>query len=117
MLAIHGTAEKVKDVLCSLLSEYAKPEIAFYNGHASHIVVGEERSIEKIQKILQTEHDFTGIKSQRLDVTHGFPSKFIESLLNDLDEVAKDLTFCWPNIPLESCTKEKLDVVTPARIA
>ena len=117
MLAIHNTAEKVNDVLSNLPSEYAKPEIACYNGRASHVVVGEEQSIEKIQEILRTERSLNGIKFQRLDVTHGFHSKFTEGLLSDLDKVARSLTFRPPKIPLESCTSERLDVVASHCIA
>jgi acyl carrier protein len=45
------------------------------------------------------------VKSQRIDVTHGFHSIFTEPLQDDLAEFLKSLAFKEASIPIEPCTQ------------
>ena len=91
-------------------------EIACYNAPTTQIVVGTESAISKVEDIVKQESGYSGIKCQRLDVTHGFHSQFTEPLLKDLSEVAHSMVFNAPSIHLESCTFEELRQVGPDRI-
>lgn len=117
MLAIHASANVVRDIIGSTKTGNSELEIACYNSPTSHIVVGHSSSINEAEALLRDDSRFKGIKSQRLDVSHGFHSKFTESLLGDLDGLSKTLTFNEAKIPLESCTLEPLYQISPARLS
>ncbi|RAL60849.1 hypothetical protein DID88_010174 [Monilinia fructigena] len=117
MLAIHASADIVRGIIGSIKSGIGELEIACYNSPTSHIVVGHSSSINEAEALLKDDFRFEGIKSQRLDISHGFHSKFTESILGDLDEFSKTLTFNEASIPLESCTLEPLYQISPARFS
>ncbi|KAL9608393.1 MAG: hypothetical protein Q9167_006773 [Letrouitia subvulpina] len=108
MLAIHSSREIVQDVLSSINDHSAIPdiEVACYNAPTSHVVVGSAEAVARTQDLLRSDPRFTGIRSQRLDVTHGFHSKFTGGILADLDDCSASLTYCEPDIPLETCTTQ-----------
>lgn len=111
MLLINAGIQAVQDIIAG----NSEVEIACHNAPASHVVVGTEDAISKVEKVLEsnTEH----IQSQRLKVTHGFHSQFTEPLLEDLSATAQSLVFHEPTIPLESCSPDSLSQVGPERIA
>ena len=117
MLAVHDTAEVVSSVIRSLPNGHANLEIACYNAQTSQVVVGAEKHIQQMEELLRSEQRFKSIKFQRVEVTHGFHSRFTDPLLKELEEVAKSLTFLPPKILLESCTAEKMITIQPERIA
>ncbi|ESZ91464.1 BcPKS16, polyketide synthase [Sclerotinia borealis F-4128] len=117
MLAIHASKDVVQDVISRMKSGPSELEIACYNAPTSHIVVGHSSSIIEAEDLLKVESRFKGVKSQRLDVSHGFHSKFTESLLGDIDELSKTLTFNEAKIPLECCTLEPLNQILPVRLS
>ena len=81
-------------------------EVACYNGPTSHVLVGREASINKVQEVLADKAiSATTIKSKRLNVTQGFHSVFTEPLLPSLKTLAGELAFKDPVIPLETCSK------------
>lgn len=80
-------------------------EVACYNSPTSHVLVGRETSIAKIQEIIASEpFQAKSIKSKRLNVTHGFHSIFTEHLLPSLTTLAEELAFKSPVIHLETCS-------------
>ena len=117
MLAVHDTADTVRSIICSLPNGNADLEIACYNAQTSQVVVGTEKCIQQMEELLRSEPRFKSIKFQRVEVTHGFHSRFTDPLLRELDEVAKSLTFLPPKILLESCTTEHTLMIGPERIA
>ncbi|KAL3470338.1 hypothetical protein BJX99DRAFT_267529 [Aspergillus californicus] len=76
-------------------------EIACFNGPASHVVVGSAEAIDRLQGLLVRE----SIRHKRLDVSHGFHSKFTDPLLPGLGQCAQGLTFNEPKIPIETCSR------------
>ena len=81
-------------------------EIACYNGPNSHVLVGSESSIQAVESILADRRSsLAPLRSKRLDVTYGFHSRFTEPLLSELSNLADQLVFNEPIIPLETCTE------------
>ncbi|KAF7886672.1 uncharacterized protein EAF02_003319 [Botrytis sinoallii] len=117
MLAIHANKERVQDIVACINSGVGRLEIACFNAPTSQIVVGDSMSIAEAEELLRTDSRFNSIKSQRLDVSHGFHSKFTEPLLSDIDELSKTLKFNKAKIPLESCTLEPLEEILPGRLS
>ena len=117
MLAVHSSRETVHDLLASINADSAEPEIeiACYNAPSSQVVVGSSLAIDRTESLLSTNQRFSGIRSQRIDVTHGFHSKFTKAILNDIDEVSASLTYSKPEIHLESCTEEPSVQITATR--
>lgn len=107
MIAVEADTATVESIISALKvfgSDHAV-EIACYNGPTSHVLVGRETSIVRIQEIIAHEpFQAKAIKSKRLNVTHGFHSVFTEPLLPSLMILAEELTFKNPVIHLETCS-------------
>ncbi len=93
--------------------------VACFNGPSSQVLVGRESSINKIEHTLIDPLQFAGrIKFQRLTTTHGFHSEFTEPILGRLSELAEQLEFNSPSIPLETCTEgQSWSKIEPRRIS
>lgn len=117
MLVIHGGRDIIQDVLTSINDHLTIPdlEVACYNAPTSQVLVGSEEAVVRTQDLLRSDARFTGIRSQRLDVTHGFHSRFTEGILADLDDCSASLTYCEPEIPLETCTAQVNDAACKYR--
>ena len=117
MLVVHSSRETVQDLLASINADSAEPEIeiACYNAPSSQVVVGSSLAIDRTESLLSTSQRFSGVRSQRLDVTHGFHSKFTKAILNDLGQVSASLTYSKPEIYLECCTAEPNAQITATR--
>nr|BAZ95871.1 polyketide synthase [Fusarium sp. NBRC100844] len=113
MLAIHAPSDVVQSIMevvnTLASSEDDALEIACFNSLSSHIVVGKQASVALAEKVLQQDPKYQGVRYQRLNVSHGFHSRFTEPLLLDLVELEKTLTFKKPTIALETSTKTPLD--------
>ncbi|GME26007.1 BcPKS16, polyketide synthase [Neofusicoccum parvum] len=112
MLAIHTD----KDTVESIVTTVGELEVACYNAPGSLVVVGTESSIAAAEVVLRDDVRFKGIRSQRLDVSHGFHSKFTEPLLEGIADMSRRITFRTPNLSIEMCTREPSEAVVPARL-
>ena len=117
ILIVNGSAEVVQDLISSSSTSTGDLEIACYNSHTSHVVVGSDASITRLERFLSEDSKDSRLTFQRLSVTHGFHSQFTEPILRDLDEVAESVEFHQPEIHLESCTSRTLENITPSRIS
>lgn len=117
MFVVHSTRETVQEVLSTINVDAVKPdiEIACYNAPTSQVIVGSAAAIDRTEKLLRTDARFSGIRTQRLDVTHGFHSKFTEDIVEDLDRYSASLTYCEPEIPIETCTVRNNDTISATR--
>ncbi|KAI9705668.1 MAG: Type I Iterative PKS [Bogoriella megaspora] len=117
MISLQADGETVNTVQQTLKLSGHHLEVACYNGPNSHVLVGDEASINQTQIILDS--GLLGkIRYRRLQVTHGFHSRFTEDLLPGLEDLAKDLTFLEPVIAIEPCTFDASNIVgTPKAIA
>nr|ASU91371.1 non-reducing polyketide synthase [Nephromopsis pallescens] len=75
-------------------------EIACFNGPTSHVVVSDKASADELEVKLNER----AIRHKRLSVPYGFHSRFTESLLSPLENLASSLIFHEPKIPLETCS-------------
>ncbi|KAL4909262.1 hypothetical protein BDW74DRAFT_187501 [Aspergillus multicolor] len=114
MLVVHTSHDIVEQFITRASQRGAKLEIACFNSPQSQVLVRSLAGIETVEKMLQAEGQ---IKHQRVNVSHGFHSVFIEPILEDLGQAASELTFNSPSIPIESCTQDPLETVTSERIA
>ena len=119
MLVIHSSRETVQNVIARINADLAEPnvEIACYNAPSSQVIVGSSLAIDRTERLLGSDPRFSGTRSQRLDVTHGFHSKFTNAILDDLDQISASLTYSKPHIPLETCTAEPSDPTSAARLS
>lgn len=107
MLAIEADSTVLESIISAVKvsgSDHAV-EVACYNSPTSHVLVGCETSIARIQEIIAHESfQAKTIRCKRLNVTHGFHSVFTEPLLPSLMNLAEELTFKDPVIHLETCS-------------
>ena len=117
MLVVHGSQEFVRDVVAGVNTGSSEPgiEIACYNAPSSQVVVGGSAAIDRAEGLLKSDIRFSGIRCQRLDVTHGFHSRFTDGILDDLDQISASLAYSSPEIPLESCTSTARDQISASR--
>ena len=110
MLAIFSSREVVQGIVNKINSHAElEIEIACYNSSSSQIIVSSASTITEVEELLKKDQRFAGIRCQRLDVTHGFHSKFTNPILEKLEDVSSQLTFRKPEIPLETCTQRPQD--------
>ncbi|GKT46886.1 citrinin polyketide synthase [Colletotrichum spaethianum] len=112
MLAIHADLETVRSIMDAVETIIPSPqgalEIACYNSTNSHIVVGTEESVAAAENIIQRDNRYQGLRFQRLNVSHGFHSRFTQPLLQGLAELENTLHFKKPVIPLETSTRNQV---------
>jgi acyl transferase domain-containing protein/acyl carrier protein/2-polyprenyl-3-methyl-5-hydroxy-6-metoxy-1,4-benzoquinol methylase len=110
MLFVQTTALEVEDILTNLRSEQPSfaGEIACYNGSSSHVVVGTAEEVDELEQFIAK--NVKSVRTKKLSVTHGFHSRFTDSLLPHLDSLANELNWNRPSIHIATCTKDQ-DVV------
>lgn len=118
MLSVQADRRTVEQALRSLQgnqndgSKESYAEIACYNGPKSHVVVGSAQSIDLL------EQQFGGsVRTKKLNVTHGFHSRFTEPMLEHIAAVAQGLVWRRPSIPLETCDEVETQLEPDFRIA
>ncbi|KAK0716599.1 BcPKS16, polyketide synthase [Apiosordaria backusii] len=107
MLALNCSVQEF-DEIQALLSEQYWPEIACRNATTSLVAVGTVAEIVAIEDLLQTVPSLKRIRHQRLATSHGFHSSLAAPILEELELVARSLTWNEPKIPLYTCTTEPL---------
>ncbi|KAL4961544.1 uncharacterized protein BDV14DRAFT_203730 [Aspergillus stella-maris] len=106
---------KTTEELIAISSPEDRLEIACYNGPKSHVVVGSNAAIDGLLDKLRLS---SAVKYKKLNVTHGFHSRFTDAILPDLESLAGRLTYCSPQFPLETCSDgDSWPVPTPKLIA
>lgn len=119
MMAIEANLEDVEKLLAesNKACRGERPAtIACYNGPRSFTLAGSGKSIEAVGKTV-TKYS-SSMKTKKLNVTNAFHSTLVEPLMADLEQVAQDLTFREPTIPLQRATEfESIDRLTPRFVA
>lgn len=104
MLSVRASHERVSRMLSALRHQYDYAEIACHNSTDSHVIVGSTRAIEVIEKYIDcASRPHQQIRKQRLAVNYGFHSIYIEGILPQLTELARELHWKSPTIHLETC--------------
>ncbi|UKZ81413.1 Type I Iterative PKS [Trichoderma virens FT-333] len=114
MIAIEADLDTVK----SLLTKHANLnlDIACYNGPQSFVIAGSTPSVDALETSLKSAPQT--FQAKRLRVTNAFHSSLTETLLEPLQDIAEQLNFQAPKIPLETCSEYSTwQTATPALIA
>ncbi|KAK1837467.1 polyketide synthase, partial [Colletotrichum chrysophilum] len=95
----------------ALLAEILHPdrvnvEVACYNAQNLTVVSGSRSDVEVAQQLLKESPKTSNVKTKILDVPFAFHSRFTDAILHDLENLATDLVFHKPSIPLETCLDE-----------
>ena len=106
MIFLQADRQKVSVILNSLKAQGDShdAEVACYNGPKSHVVVGSIKAIDALENLIMSNSSLRDtVRTKRLEVTHGFHSKFTEPCLPHLTALAKELVWRRPTIHLEIC--------------
>ncbi|MGP4114701.1 type I polyketide synthase, partial [Streptomyces sp. 4N509B] len=103
MLSVQASVEQVRGVLDTV----ADVDIAAVNGPASVVVAGPVEALDAVAERFVED----GVKTRRLSVSHAFHSRLMEPMLAEFGQVAGEITFHAPRIPLVSnVTGEVVDM-------
>jgi malonyl CoA-acyl carrier protein transacylase/acyl carrier protein/SAM-dependent methyltransferase len=103
MLFLQADRKTVEGLIRTVDDAGQYAEIACYNGPTSHVVVGSSAAIEFLQQhIANTPHLQSSVRTQKLNVTNGFHSRFTEPMLEHLASLAEQLEWRQPTIHLET---------------
>ena len=95
MLAIQASEAQVAE---AIEGKEAELSIAALNGPASTVISGKAEAIEAQESLWQEQ----GAKTKRLAVSHAFHSPLIEPMSEAFAEVAGELSYSEPQIPIVS---------------
>ncbi len=95
MVSVMANQSKVEELIRPYIEKVA---IAAINGPESVVISGGGEAIEAIVSQLESE----GIKSKRLEVSHGFHSPLMEPMLGEFEEVANQVRYNQPQVKLIS---------------
>ncbi|BCL39996.1 non-ribosomal peptide synthetase/type I polyketide synthase [Nostoc sp. MS1] len=104
MAAIFATQEQVQQAILPYQSQVS---IAAVNGPQHTVISGEQNSVESVIQQLQAE----GIESRSLQVSHAFHSPLINPMLDQFEQLASQVQYHHPRIPLVSNLTGK--ILTP----
>ncbi|KAK8102475.1 Bcpks18 [Apiospora sp. TS-2023a] len=99
MLSVDADTATVEALIQSVPGE-EKVEIACYNSAVHHILAGTEKAVAAFAETAKSK----GVSFQRLEVTHGFHSHLVNSILPEYLELIEGLTLRRAKIPIEACS-------------
>ncbi len=95
MLAVQASEPEVAEAIEGLQAELS---IAALNSPTSTVISGDGQAIEAQQSLWEER----GRKTKRLQVSHAFHSPLIEPMMDAFAEVAAELSYAEPQIPIVS---------------
>lgn len=113
MLAVftgrHDLEQLISGVKFS--SPDSKLEIACYNSDTSQVVSGDSGAIADLEAHLLSRSP--SIKYLRVDTSHGFHSRLVDPILDELERVSSSLNWKEPIIPVELCAQDAPESCLP----
>ena len=104
MLAVEGSdIEHLLDLAQQQCQRFSA-DIACHNGPRNFVIAGDDESIQAIEKASVASQ--VTFRLKRLENTHAFHSRLLDSIIPDLLQVAGELHLETPVIPIEACCKE-----------
>lgn len=114
MLAVEGTQAEVQRVL---EQTGHRAEIACYNGPQQQVLAGTGECIRAVEDALATNPLTSNVRVRRLENSHAFHSRLVDSIVPGLTELAESFVYQAPAIPIEACSATgDWSIVTPAKI-
>lgn len=106
MLAVFASRHDVEQLLVStkLSSPDSRLEIACYNSDTSQVVSGDYGAVADLESHLLSRSP--SFRCLRVDTSHGFHSRLVEPILDELSQVSSSLEWKESIIPLELCTQD-----------
>lgn len=95
MAAVFTNEARITSVLAPYAGQVA---IAGVNGPENVVISGVREAVQEVLEQLKSQ----GINAQPLQVSHAFHSPLMESILDPFEDIARDLKFQAPRIPLIS---------------
>lgn len=110
MLAVDATKSRVLELISSTQQQHEDTylEIACYNGPSSHVVVGSKAAIQAFENTASSSSP--PVRSSVLNVTYGFHSAFVDSIMTEYTEVVGKVTLRKPNISVQLCSSDEQGV-------
>ncbi|KAE8374371.1 hypothetical protein BDV26DRAFT_300248 [Aspergillus bertholletiae] len=113
MLCIFGSRIQVEQLIAGY--KFSKPdsfvEIACCNSSTTQVVSGDTTAITELQSDLTSRS--SSFKCLRVDTSHGFHSRLVEPILNELDQVSATLEWNEPVLPIEICAPDPSSSIVP----
>jgi acyl transferase domain-containing protein/acyl carrier protein len=94
MVAILAASDRIE----TMLMDYDCLSIAAYNGPRNTVVSGNSEALELLLSTLAEQ----GIEYRRLTVSHAFHSALMQPIMSDFRQVAEDISYQKPQLPLVS---------------
>lgn len=109
MLAIEATEQEVRELLLRIDNA---PDLACVNSNRNVVIAGDEASIRAIEELDST------YRMKRLQNTHAFHSRLVDSIVPAFTTVAESLNYRDASITVEACTMipEDWSSVNPKQI-
>jgi acyl transferase domain-containing protein len=107
MLAVFASKGDIERMIAHLRDSSGGKctlEIACYNSDTSYVVSGDCASIVELENHISQQGGT--IRCTRVDTSHGFHSRLVEPILDDLAEVSASLNWKTGTIPIELCVAE-----------
>jgi acyl transferase domain-containing protein/acyl-CoA synthetase (AMP-forming)/AMP-acid ligase II/NADPH-dependent curcumin reductase CurA/acyl carrier protein len=105
MVSVWGDEAQVTEAIAPYHQQLA---IAAVNGAENFVISGCNSVLGTVVATLETQ----GIKTKRLNVSHGFHSPFIEPIIEEFAQCAGEIAYSQPDIPLVSnLTGEVADAI------
>jgi myxalamid-type polyketide synthase MxaB len=95
MIAVLASEQ---EVLLAIRSYTEQVSLAAINSPQSMVISGRREAIQAICATLETQ----GLKIKKLNVSHAFHSPLMKSMLAEFEQVARQINFLPPQIPLVS---------------
>lgn len=102
MLSVDADTATVEGLIQAVPGD-DKMEIACYNSAVHHILAGTEAAAMAFAETAKSK----GVSFQRLEVTHGFHSRLVNSILPEYLELIEGLSLRRAKIPIEACSSSQ----------
>jgi acyl transferase domain-containing protein/thioester reductase-like protein/acyl carrier protein/SAM-dependent methyltransferase len=107
MMAVEADSEQVEALISMSRSSGYPIAIACFNGPRSFTLAGTSESIDAAAELIRSGPPHSSIHGKKLNVTNAFHSTLVDDLKPKLDQLASNLVFGEPVIPIEFCTKDE----------
>ncbi|OTB00230.1 hypothetical protein M426DRAFT_66280 [Hypoxylon sp. CI-4A] len=120
MMAIEADLEVVNELISEVSEKYSDETpatIACYNGPRSFTLAGSTKAIDNIAGTVASPGYSSRTRTKKLNVTNAFHSTLVEPLMEDLEEIGRELTFREAGIQLERSTEESYTEISAEFVA